>query len=808
MAEITGDDNSETLNGTAEDDEIRSRDGDDTVHGNEGNDWINAFYNAEGEALYYVYVGTLIAYGGLGNDLIGGKEGEDQLYGGAGNDRIYGWAGDDLVDGGNGNDDLFGADGNDTIYGRRGNDRLNSGDGTDIANGGQGDDWINARYNEEGEVQFFVYSGSLTAYGGDGDDLLGGKKGEDQLYGGAGNDRIYGWAGNDYIDGGPGNDELNGGDGDDTYHIRSLNDHVWDTSGNDTAIVSVSFAKIPSFIENVQYVVDAAPLPYWIDALLPDSSNGSYYQILLGEGKTFWYVFPAVPPSYVDREMDSSGYRQLTATQQRNAVTVLKYLEDFIDVKVGETDNPDQPNTFAIAINQQETTNGYAWLPGTDSLNSDILLNDSSFNSTLGHGSHGAYTFVHELGHALGLKHPFDEPNAYGDIDPPPYLQGSEDHTRWTMMSISETSDEYKLTFSELDIAALQYLYGPSKKSRAGDDTHVYKTGTANFIWDGGGEDTIDASASYWAVVIYLEPGYQGFNSLFGKSEQITSAGQITVNFGTEIENLIGSARADFLVGNWLDNEILGNDGSDRIFGQQGEDTLVGGAGDDELSGWTGNDVLDGGAGDDLLDGGAGNDRLHGGGGADTLTGGEGIDLAVFNEYRSDATILVTEDQIIVIAVENPNNESAVASERDSLSGVERMEFIDVNLAFDLGGNAGTVLKVLAAFRGSDGVNDPGLVGFYLNHFDNGTAYEDLLQQAIDTFIGADADGTAMVDHYYTTLTGMETPEDLKVYWGALVDKGELSPVDLAAIVADHELNLANIDFVGLSSTGVEYLTV
>ena len=104
MAEIRGSDNSETLNGTAENDEIRSGDGDDTVYGNEGDDWINAIYNDEGDDRYYVYSGRLIALGGPGNDLIGGKEGNDRLYGGVGNDRIYAWAGDDLLDGGDGDD--------------------------------------------------------------------------------------------------------------------------------------------------------------------------------------------------------------------------------------------------------------------------------------------------------------------------------------------------------------------------------------------------------------------------------------------------------------------------------------------------------------------------------------------------------------------------------------------------------------------------------------------------------------------------------------------------------------------------------
>lgn len=820
MSKIFGDDDSETLSGTAEDDEIRSGDGDDIVYGYAGDDWINAFYREEdGDDRYYVYSGTLIALGGPGNDLIGGKEGNDRLYGEAGNDRIYAWAGDDLVDGGDGDDNLFGADGNDRVYGKKGNDRLRSGNGEDTVYGGAGNDWIDAYYNADGEDRYNVFSGSLTAFGGSGDDLIGGKEGEDQLYGGTGNDRIHGWAGNDFIDGeagddqlygGPGNDRmwakegndqlyggdgddvlfggegnnvLYGGNGDDTYHIRGLNDHIWDVSGNDTAIVSVSFAKIPSSVENVQFVNDAKPLPYWIDTLLSDSSNGSYYKTLLGQDKTFRYVFPAAPPSYVDREMDSAGYRQLTATQQRNAVTVLKYLEEIIDVKVRETGNPDQPNTFAIAMNQQSATGGYAWSPGTDSQDSDILLNDDSFNSTLGHGSHGASTFVHELGHALGLKHPFDEPDTDGDVAVPPYLQGSEDHARWTMMSYTRTPNEYKLTFSELDIAALQYLYGPSKKSRTGEDTYVYKTGGPNFIWDGGGEDTIDASASYSAVVIYLEPGYQGFNRLFGKSEQITSAGQITVNFGTEIENLIGSARDDFLVGNWLDNEIQGNDGNDRIFGQQGDDSLIGGAGDDELSGWTGND------------------RLVGGDGSDTLDGGDGLDYAVFSGEKSDYSISANANLVITVA-----RESVSESGKDELNEVERLEFYDINLAFDIGGNAGIAAKMLGAFIGAAGLRRTDLAGQWLNLLDNGMTYDNLLQTAINTVFGANPDGALMVGHFFTALTGEEAPDEVISEWGGKVDKGELSAVELSRLVAENDLNLANIDFVGLYSTGIEYL--
>ena len=71
---------------------------------------------------------------------------------------------------------------------------------------------------------------------------------------------------------------------------------------------------------------------------------------------------------------------------------------------------------------------------------------------------------------------------------------------------------------------------------------------------------------------------------------------------------------------------------------------------------------------------------------------------------------------------------------------------------------------------------------------------------------GVDPDSATMVRHFYTALTGEEAPADVINQYGGMVDNGELSRVELAKLVADYEVNLTNIDLVGVRFAGVEYL--
>jgi serralysin len=100
----------------------------------------------------------------------------------------------------------------------------------------------------------------------------------------------------------------------------------------------------------------------------------------------------------------------------------------------------------------------------------------------------------------------------------------------------------------------------------------------------------------------------------------VALASNIGIAFGCNIENAIGGAGADTLLGNELANLLDGGAGADTLRGNGGNDTLLGRAGNDLLDGGAGNDTLSGGENDDILIGGAGNDVLDGGAGIDTAS--------------------------------------------------------------------------------------------------------------------------------------------------------------------------------------------
>lgn len=142
------------------------------------------------------------------------------------------------------------------------------------------------------------------------------------------------------------------------------------------------------------------------------------------------------------------------------------------------------------------------------------------------------------------------------------------------------------------------------------------------------------------------------------------------------------------------------------------------------FAGAAGDDVLIGTGGADTLTGGSGNDVLIGLGGSDQIDGGAGVDTAVYAAARADLAIVRDGGQITVTG-------STGVDGTDSLTGVERLQLYDVNLAFDVDGSAGQIYRLYqAAFDRA-----PDLAGFggWIYQMDHGLA----LAQVASAFVAS-----------------------------------------------------------------------
>ncbi len=660
-----------------------------------------------------------------------------------------------------GNDNpLRGTSRSDSLYGLAGDDFILTEDGEDYVEAGDGDDEVNGYDGTGGSYTYYPVIGIKTIHGGNGNDFIVGGADGDVLYGDDGNDQLYGRNGNDILSGGLGADYMNGGPGDDTYYVSDIHDVIEDTSGTDTAYVATSFVKIPSSIEKVTYTDGAQALPYWVNAMLPDEAAGNAFESLLGSGHTYLYTFPTSLPTYDTNYSHGFGFKPFTSTQMARAEAALSYVSSVIDVHFQKTNNPGVLNTFVFANNDQPSSSGSGNFPSDYMIGSDLYFDNSSLNATFADRTYGALTLIHEIGHGLGLEHPFSHAQAgSSSVSDPPYLTGTEESTAWTVMSYNDSSAQYFLNFSPLDIAALQYIYGPSKTSRTGNDSYKVSASEPNFIWDGAGVDTLDASALSQGVTLYLSPGYWGYVGST-KATNITAAGQVTVNFGSAIENLTGTAFADKLYGNELGN------------------LMVGGMGNDLLEGWAGDDVLLGGQGDDQL------------------LGGAGIDTAQFSGTYANYNFLNTAN--IFSVKDKRSNADGI----DVLTTVERLKFSDKSAAIDLDGNAGVVAKVIGAVLGSDAIKLTNIVGIGLRYVDNGMSYADLGLTALNA-VGAFTPD-AIVTTLWRNVVGFAPSATDKAPYLKMLAEGT-KPGDLVVLAGDFSLNIHNIGLTGLAQTGIEF---
>lgn len=521
---------------------------------------------------------------------------------------------------------------------------------------------------------------------------------------------------------------------------------------------------------------------YKIDDLLA----GAYWGGKLGGAMTLSYSFPTsadiFTPGYGNAE-PLTGFAGMNVEQQ---ATFVKALDAWASVaNLHFTLVPDGADSYGEIRAAFTTTKAvldalaYAYTPRSTNWAGDVWLNGTSNWTNLANGSYNFMALMHEVGHALGLSHPFGGSSAFGGS-----LPTEEDNYSNTIMaynavsgSASSRANTYATTPMSYDIAAMQYLYGANMSYHTGDDSYTFEQGSKYFqtIWDAGGSDTIVWKASAAAGVaaegaaIDLRPG--AWSDLGDAIAYRDKAGN-----ALSTSNLTVQIYATVTIEN-----ATGGDGADTL---------------------TGNDVAN------VLTGGAGNDTLSGGAGDDQLLGGADIDTAVYTAARTGYTITRADDGTLTVSG---------GEGKDTLAGMERLKFADGGLALDMAHDqaGGKAALLLGALRGTAGLADAAEVGKLLAYLSTPGAnaalpsiYEaaGFLMNAADYPAAADSTSSrTLVTVLFKNLTGTDIDAATLQVFASLLDDHLVTQPLLLGMVADLPLNWQQVGLVGLGQTGLVY---
>jgi serralysin len=260
-----------------------------------------------------------------------------------------------------------------------------------------------------------------------------------------------------------------------------------------------------------------------IDALLDAGPDWNY---LSPGGNTILYTFSVT----AGNESGRTGQEAFSPAQQGWARTAFNELSRITGIQFTETAagasaqihlaNMNLAGASTTGLASWQTSYSYGRDQQLTSYDADawVYLDNVEWagaNRNLTPGGQGYETLLHELGHALGLKHPFEGAGT---------LPSAQDNTNNTVMSYTSAGGDHS-TYSPYDVAALNWLYGG----------------------DGLG-------------------GALGINS--------TTGGRYYT--GTQrADSLTGSSRNDKLQGEGGDDTLNGGGGNDAIHGGAGVDTAL-----------------------------------------------------------------------------------------------------------------------------------------------------------------------------------------------------------------------------------------
>jgi len=386
---------------------------------------------------------------------------------------------------------------------------------------------------------------------------------------------------------------------------------------------------------------------------------------LLGSYKwgvsTLTYSFPTSASNYGTYSTGEqlSNFEALNVTQQTAVTEALAKYASVANLQfsfVTETDLTHGDLRFAMS---DRPSTAWAYFPTTSDVGGDAWFRNAGGmydNPVL--GNYAYHTFMHELGHALGLEHPHESG-----------MPLARDSMEYTVMSYrsyigASTSSgytnetwSYAQSLMMLDIAAVQQMYGANFTTYSGSTTYEWSPTTGEMfidgvgqgtpggnkifrtVWDGGGTDTYDFSNYGTNLKIDLRPG------------------EWTTTSTAQLANLTWSG-TKLAIGN-IANALLYNGDVRSLI-----ENAIGGTGQDTITGNQADNVLDGGAGNDTITGGIGNDVLIGGADSDTV---------IFSSRRSDYSVTYQADGSFVVV----DLRTGGTDGRDVVQTVESFKFTD-----------------------------------------------------------------------------------------------------------------------------------